>query len=983
MSMIGGNISHYKITAKLGEGGMGEVFLATDTSLDRQVALKFLPASLQKDPEARERLLREAKAASKLNHKNILTIHSVASAEDRDFIVMEYVEGKSLRDLLDAGDEIPIAQILRIGMQVCDGLATAHEQGVVHRDIKPANILITPKGHVKITDFGLATWRGASQLTKEGTTVGTAAYMAPEQIQGKKTDPRSDLFSLGVVLYEMIARRRPFLGDHDAAISYAITNEIPEPLQRYKSGVHPGLEQLVARALEKDPSTRYQSASDMLAELKRIKREIEGSQPSMLSRTMTAAPAPKQASASKVKYVVASSAVLVAALVIFVLKPFKFDVAPEQKATAADNSLAVMYFENLSDPSDSDKTGEMSANLLITGLSESRFLRVLSRQRLYDILNSLGKPEGTKIGPSTSTEIAARANVKWIVTGKVYQTSPRIVMSADVSESGTGQIVTTQRINGEPGEDLFAVIDKLGASLRSNIALPAEARSEATKSVADVTTHSSDAYRHYLEGVEYRDKFYTNEAIQSLQKSLSYDSTFAMAYYQLATIPNVGRVVGRAVRLEWLAKAERLSGNASWKDQHHIKSAVLFANNNLVGAIKELDLILERHPDEKAAWERKGFFCSRLGRDEEALMCHERIVTLDPNDKKGYNSLAYSYEKLGQFDKAIATINKYVGLAPDEANPYDSRGDLYAYNGRTQEAIDSYRMAMEKNPEFESDDKLWYMYAYLGDHVRSDSICQILASRPLKGQRAIGRLCIPRLTAYQGQFRKAIAQLDEAISADRLERYSEGPHLNKLQSKMMLQYAIGDDSGALETCLKNAEESLMLDSASVFGHFFLASAYAVGGQFENSRRELNEIKSKLLAREDTTGWEKQLAGPAGVLAYYEGRYKDAIGEFERTDPTTRPALVEGLLAQSYLQEGMYEKAVTELERFLRYQNGSRIAHPHDGVRCFYWLGIAYEQSGWKDKAAKQYQTFLDIWKNADPGIPEIDDAKARLAKLTS
>ncbi len=200
---------------------------------------------------------------------------------------------------------------------------------------------------------------------------------------------------------------------------------------------------------------------------------------------------------------------------------------------------------------------------------------------------------------------------------------------------------------------------------------------------------------------------------------------------------------------------------------------------------------------------------------------------------------------------------------------------------------------------------------------------------------------------------------------------------------MMLQYALGDDSGALETCLKNAEESLKLDSSSIFGHYFLASAYAADRQFENSRRELDVMETKLLAREDTTGWEKQLAGPAGVLAYYEGRYRDAIGEFEKIDPPTRPASVEGLLAQSYLHEGMYEKAVTELERFLRYQNGSRIAHPHDGVRCFYWLGIAYEQSGWKDKAAKQYQTFLEIWKNADPGIPEVDDAKARLAKLTS
>jgi len=239
--MTGQTIAHYKITAKLGEGGMGEVFLATDTRLDRQVALKFLPALLQADPEARERLLREARAASKLNHKNILTIYAVESADGRDFIVMEYVDGRSLKDILDSHEAMPIDQVIRTVLQICDGLSAAHEQGIVHRDIKPANILLTSKGQAKITDFGLATWRGAIQLTKEGTTVGTAGYMSPEQIQGRKVDPRSDLFSLGVMLYEMLAGRRPFAGDHDAAITYSIINDIPEPLARFKSGLHPGL----------------------------------------------------------------------------------------------------------------------------------------------------------------------------------------------------------------------------------------------------------------------------------------------------------------------------------------------------------------------------------------------------------------------------------------------------------------------------------------------------------------------------------------------------------------------------------------------------------------------------------------------------------------------------------------------------------------------------------------------------------------------
>ncbi len=980
--MIGQTISHYKITAKLGEGGMGEVFLATDTSLDRQVALKFLPASLQKDPEARERLIREAKAASKLNHKNILTIHAVASAEGRDFIVMEYVEGQSLRELLDSGEDMPILQVLKIGMQICDGLATAHEQSVIHRDIKPANILITPKGQVKITDFGLATWRGASQLTKEGTTVGTAAYMAPEQIQGKKPDPRSDLFSLGVVLYEMIARRRPFQGDHDAAISYAISNEIPEPLQRYKSGVHPGLEQVVGRALEKDPSTRYQSASDMLAELKRIKREIEGSQPSMLSRTMTATAAPKKASASKVKYVVASSVVLVAALVVFVLKPFKFDVAPEQKATAADNSLAVMYFENLSDPADSDKTGEMAANLLITGLSESQFLRVLSRQRLYDILNGLGKPGTVKIDPTTSTEIAAKAKVKWIVTGKVYQTSPRMVLSADVSESDNGEIVTTQRISGEPGEDLFAVIDKLGAALRGNIGLPAAAKAEETKSVSEVTTHSSDAYRYYLEGIDYKNKFYAKEAIESFQKALSYDSTYAMAYYQLATVPSARILTDASTYMGWRAKAEKYAANSSWKDQQYIRVAAAQWRNNITAYAEELERIIERYPDEKDAWQLKGGLSTQTGRFQDAVNCYRRIVGLDPTDKNAYNRLAYAFNNVEKFDSAIWAINHYIELAPDEPNPYDSRGDLYAFNGRTEEAIDSYRLAMQKSPDFSSDTKLWYMYLYSGDFVRADSVCQAMARSSDRATRAFGRNALPRVAAYQGQFRKALSQFDEAISADRLERYEGTPYYNKLGARAYVLRALGRMDEAVAASELHTESLKRADSTSLTSGT-VAMYYCEVGRFDDARQAIDSDRSRLLAREDTTGWEKNIAFARGQVAYGEGRFDDAISEFERIDANNRWAALVAPLVQAYLKQGKLEKSVSELERFLSYQNGSRAAAAYDGVRCFYWLGVAYEQSGWKDKAAKQYQTFLDIWKNADPGIPEIDDAKARLAKLTS
>lgn len=274
--MQGHKILHYDIRDKLGQGGMGEVYLARDTKLDRDVAIKFVPPNLHENPEARTRLLREAQAASRLVHPNIVAIFAIENAEDQDFIVMEYVRGQPLSDLIVA-NTLTIQDCLKLGRQTADALTVAHEAGVVHRDIKSSNILVTDRGEAKILDFGLATFYGATQVTDAGSTMGTAAYMSPEQTEGRPIDRRSDLFSFGVVLYEMIAGRRPFDGDNRNTVAYAIINATPEPLARFKTGVSVTVENIVAKALRKDPTERYQSAADMAADLKVAAREMDRS----------------------------------------------------------------------------------------------------------------------------------------------------------------------------------------------------------------------------------------------------------------------------------------------------------------------------------------------------------------------------------------------------------------------------------------------------------------------------------------------------------------------------------------------------------------------------------------------------------------------------------------------------------------------------------------------------------------------------------
>jgi serine/threonine protein kinase len=275
--MMNRTISHYLILEKLGEGGMGVVYKAQDTKLDRLVALKFLPPHLFSDAEAKARFKQEAKATSALNHPNVTTIFEIDEVEGECFICMEYIEGKSIKELIQEKN-FSIPEILNASVQIAEGLKAAHKKGIVHRDIKSDNVMITPEGLVKIMDFGLAKLKGASQLTKTGTTLGTMRYMSPEQVQGMEVDQRSDIFSFGVVLYEMIAGQLPFKGEHEPSIIYSILNETPEPLARYKTGVPGELQRIVDKALAKNRDERFQHVDDMLADLKLIKRGLETTQ---------------------------------------------------------------------------------------------------------------------------------------------------------------------------------------------------------------------------------------------------------------------------------------------------------------------------------------------------------------------------------------------------------------------------------------------------------------------------------------------------------------------------------------------------------------------------------------------------------------------------------------------------------------------------------------------------------------------------------
>jgi len=969
---------------------MGVVYKAQDTKLDRVVAIKFLPQHLTSDSVEKERFVHEAKAASALNHTNITTIYEIDEFEGQMFIVMEYCEGKTLKKTIEK-ETLSIKKMLDIGIQICEGLTAAHKKEIVHRDIKSENIMLTQEGQVKIMDFGLAKLKGATKLTKSRSTLGTAAYMSPEQASGEEVDSRSDIFSFGVVLYELLTGQLPFQGEHEAAVLYSIINEEPQPIARFNNKVSQDLERIVYKALAKEKDERYQHIDDLLADLRREKKSLEYVKTTQIPAEVVP-PKPKK---KLLPFIIPASFLFIMALIFLVLKPFKFEIVPEKGAIAKENSLAIMYFENLVDREDKERLGEIVTNLLITGLSESQYLNVVSSQRLYDILKLLGK-EGVKvIDKNVASQVATKAGAKWMLLGSILQVEPRIEITTQLVDVGTGEIKASQRITGEMKEDVFSLVDRLSVKIKKDLSLPVQAQREIARPVADVTTHSPEAYRYYLEGFDFTTKLELPEAEKSLRKAIEIDSTFAMAYFWLI----IGKTwSGGGLDRELLDKAIKYSDKVSQKERLYIKCLEAAQSGNNNQAIKELQRIVERYPDEKGAFYFLGntyFFT--LGQYKQGIAAYEKAIEIDPLAKLSYNALAYAYNDIGDFEKSLWAINKYISLAPNEPNPYDSRADLYAYNGKLDQAIESYRKALEKKPDFWlSLAKLGLMDLFKREYAQAESCFKAVSAGSDKVGRSIGRITLALIPLYQGKFDKALEVLDNGITADKMEQFEGAPNVTKHALKAFIyeeRENLDSASTEAKVCTEIVKKEYPADP--VYLRDLYIYILAKKGQVRKAEEVAKLLKKDVEEENQAARYAYWLALSAVEQA--KGNKKTAISYLEEatSNPSSLtlslsynariwslpPFQAHFLLAEACLESNRLDKAVSELEKALSSYDEGRAVVSISAVKAYYLLGLAYEKSGWNQKAIEQYQEFLDIWKDADPGIKEVEDAKERLKKL--
>lgn len=671
--------------------------------------------------------------------------------------------------------------------------------------------------------------------------------------------------------------------------------------------------------------------------------------------------------------------VVVGFLIVLLMKPWQVDIHPTQEAVATQSRLAIMYFENLTDPQDEQRLGDIITSLLITDLSESEYVNVISSQRLYDIARTMGKESHVGLDKETALEIARRADAKWMLLGSIHQSEPYYSIAGQLVDVATGDVIASQLTAGEPGENIFAIVDKLSAEIKNDLVLPREAGDELDPMVADVTTHSAEAYRDYLQGVEYYQKLYAEESKKYLEKAIEEDSTFAMAYYYLS------HAVASKTSLseKYMNMALKYLDKVNQKERYYILAKEASDNTDYKMAVNYLEKVLDRYPDEKDALYLIGANYYTMQEYKKAVEYFEKVIGLDPFNKLTFNMLAYCYYALDDYDKAIENADKYVAVAPDEANPYDTRGDILARIGRTEEAIESLKKALQIKPDFvASGMALIYLNLFHRNYAEANHYADIFATSGVVSAESRSNLYHAVIYSYQGMAQKALSTLDEFLEQDK-----EKENYWLLSDKYYLKAAIYDETGrsdkAIEYIRKAREEILLNDPANTNAYRHFEIQYlARGGRFDEAEKLLENYKMEIKDIKLRLGRYHYCRG---AIAFERGNYESAIKDFEESLAVRDEFsyLTAYMLALSYFKTGNHTAAIPHFEKILYDVSIWRMFYGIQDSKAFYYLGIAYEETGNYEKAAGYYNKFLEIWKDADSTWTELDDARLRLDHLMS
>jgi len=956
----------YEVIEELGRGGMGQVFRVEDTKVGQEIALKLINPGVDSDKKNIERFRSELRIARMISHRNVCRMFDLGESDGKHYITMEYIKGEDLKRMIRMSGQLSPGTAVKTAIQICRGLSEAHHLGVIHRDLKPSNIMIDRQGQARILDFGIARSRKTEGLTGEGMMVGTPEYMSPEQAEAETIDHRSDIYSLGVMMYEMLTGRVPFEGHTPLSIAMQHKSDRPTDPSRLNSQISGALSSLILKCLAKDPDKRFGSAEELASALEEISGDLPSSETAARRKKTTSKEITLTIAPRKIWLWVVLAAIVVTAGIFWALRPREETV----HGISDKPSIAVMYFKNNTGETTLDHWRTALTDLLITDLSQSQLVRVLSAERLYHALEQLDGLDATTFSSEMLIELGKRTRVNTILVGNYSMAGGEFRINISLQDAATGELLSSRSVQGTGEQSLYTMVDELTLHIKGEFQLsPSQIAADTDRKIEAITTRSPEALKHYVEGRKLHLRGEYPRSISAMQKALEIDPNFAMAYRSLSsTYTNMGFAPASRNAIQ---KAFELIGNVSDRERYQILGGYYSqSEKTLDKAVDAYQKCLDLYPDESVARSNLGLTYIIMEEWDKAEAQYLANIQADYEGWISHWNLAEIYEAMGRYRRAREIIQERATEYPEDARFPAKIADIFALEGEYEKALEELERTESILGEIDP-----------GIHKRRGDIALLQGN-------------FEQAESMYSEFREGLTLRRNGLFVLYLARGRFEEAIRLMQEKPVQTNQIisiflrtGRYAEALELIDKAGESVDFSNMPSLE----MTTAYQRGlariemGDAAGAEEEISRI-TELVPESNSAHNIRYSLHLRGMIALRGKEYRKAIRLMSQAyehlfypntnSPSLHPFFLY-FLGEAQAGAGDFSAARETYEKLINL-GSIRLEYGDFYAKSFYQLARISERRNDKSGAKSYYRRFLDLWKYADDGLAETADAAERI-----